>query len=288
MQKLKFNYHTHSHYCDGKGNIEDYIIYAIEHNFTHLGFSAHSPLPFKNNFSIQEEKLDEYSNEIDKLREKYKNKIKIYKSLEMEFIPKLSENFEKLQKRINAKYTLGGIHMVNNPEMPEKLWFIDGPDQKVYDLGLKELFNNDIKKAVTRFYEQTNLMLETQKPDIIVHFDKIVMHNKDRFFSESEPWYTKLVNETIDLIKEQNTICEINARGIYKNRYHDYYPSTKLLKQLKDENIPITLSADAHKPEEINILWNKMLTDIINIGFKEVYYYDEGFKAASIEELSKE
>ena len=46
-------------------------------------------------------------------------------------------------------------------------------------------------------------MMLTQKPDIIGHFDKIKMHNQDRYFSEDEPWYRDLVMELLDTILKQ-------------------------------------------------------------------------------------
>ena len=73
-------------------------------------------------------------------------------------------------------------------KITDELWFIDGPD-KNYVIGIENIFNNDIKKAVTNYYRQIQEMVITQKPDIIGHLDKIKMNNKARFFSEDEKWY---------------------------------------------------------------------------------------------------
>ena len=55
-------------------------------------------------------------------------------------------------------------------------------------------------------------MITKVKPNIVGHFDKVKMHNKDRYFKEDETWYRDLVIQTIDLMKEEDLICEVNAR----------------------------------------------------------------------------
>ena len=40
------NLHAHTFYCDGKNNAEDYILTAIEKEFTSVGLSGHSITKF--------------------------------------------------------------------------------------------------------------------------------------------------------------------------------------------------------------------------------------------------
>jgi histidinol-phosphatase (PHP family) len=157
-----------------------------------------------------------------------------------------------------------------------KTWFIDGPLRESYDYGLKHFFNDDIQSAVTAFYHQTNLMLETEHFEIIGHFDKITMHNQNRFFTSSEQWYRKLVMETIALIKEKGVVVEINSRGLYKKRSSDFFPETFILKHLHDEKIPVMLNSDAHAPHEIGLLHNEAVAALKNAGFKECAIIDSG------------
>ena len=212
-----FNLHTHTHFCDGSEAPENYVKKAIELGFYSLGFSGHSPLPFENEFAIPENKLLDYASEINRLKEVYKDQIEIYLALEYDYIPGMLDDFSIFEKQIKPDYIIGSIHLVRNGDTGE-LWFTDGPKQQTYDDGLSAIFDNDIRKAVSAFYHQTNQMIETQKFDIVGHLDKIIMHNKDRFFTEDEPWYVSLVDETLDLVKSKNLILEVNTRGIYKKK----------------------------------------------------------------------
>ena len=71
------NYHTHSSYCDGKGEPREYVEFALANGFTALGFSGHAPLPFSNTFSIHNEDYLAYCNEVRALKEEYRDRIDI-------------------------------------------------------------------------------------------------------------------------------------------------------------------------------------------------------------------
>jgi histidinol-phosphatase (PHP family) len=77
-----------------------------------------------------------------------------------------------------------------------------------------------------------------------------------------------LVDETIDLIKQKNVIVEVNTRAIYKQRHNDYFPSLDILKRLKNQGIPVTVSSDAHAPSDLNLLWEETYNNLLGLGFK--------------------
>jgi histidinol-phosphatase (PHP family) len=270
-----FNLHTHSRFCDGKEEPEAYVKQAVELEFHTLGFSSHAPVPFENNFSLKEEKMDEYFSTIRALDEKYKNRINILLSMEIDYIPGITRTFAEFSKAGNLDYTIGGVHLVRNKEI-EKLWFIDGSKQETYDDGLQKLFNGHIRKGVEAYYNQIIEMVATQKPDIIAHLDKIKMHNKNRYFSEEEGWYKDLFWKTLKYIaSESNCIVEVNTRGLYKKRSDTFFPSPAILEQIHHLKIPVTLSSDAHHPSELNGYYVEALKLLKEIGFKEMVCFDK-------------
>jgi histidinol-phosphatase (PHP family) len=248
----KTNYHTHSNYCDGKATLREMVEFAVAHDFTALGFSGHCPLPFKNTFSITD--YEGYCNEVRALKAEYADRIEISLGLEMDYVPGMLEDFSSLIEQGKLEYTIGSVHLVpatNMPQGDEDLWFIDGPRYERYDEGLFRLFGGDIRRGVRAYFHNENAMLERNRPTIVGHPDKIVMHNRDRYFHEDEPWYRDLALETIHLIKELGLICEINTRGIYKGRHADFYPGKWLIQEMKQLRIPVIVSTDAHAPEDL-------------------------------------
>ena len=269
MKKTLFNVHTHCHYCDGSSEPEEYIRVAIGKGFGTLGFSSHAPVPFENRFAIQNENLlQQYAAEIQTLKLKYAGKIEIFLGLEADFIPGLTHNFSYLREFAGLDYVIGGIHLIKNPEV-EKLWFTDGPKQETYDQGLRDVFKNDIQHAVKTYWQQMREMIGIQQPDIIAHLDKIKMHNKNRFFTENEPWYQEELEKTLELIARMGQVVEVNTRGIYKGRSDELFPGVEVLKKIKELNIPITLSSDAHKSEELDLRFEETCQTLKNIGFEK-------------------
>jgi len=270
---VNYNFHQHSVFSDGKSEPEAYLKQAIESGFEAMGFSEHSPLPFDNSFSLKQSNIDDYVNTIDNLKEKYSGQIDVYRSLELDYIPGMSEDFEEWKNACQVDYAIGGLHLVK-PDGFDELWFTDGPDRDIYDHGVIKFFDNNIKKAVRTYYHQLNMMVETQRFDVVAHVDKITMHNQNRYFTEDETWYRKLVSETLDLIKEKGLIVEVNTRGIYKKRADKLFPDGETLKQVVEMNIPVIISADAHKPEEINLCFDRAITQLKKYGRNEVLFFN--------------
>ena len=270
MKKLLANLHTHCHYCDGSSEPEAYIREAIRQGFHTLGFSSHAPVPFQNNFAIKDEtQLKKYAEEIRNLQIKYQKELNIFLALEIDFIPGITYGFDRFNLIAGLDYIIGGVHLLKHPTKPD-LWFIDGPRQEIFDDGLKTIFGGDIKLAVKTYWKQVRQMISTQNFNIVAHLDKIKMHNKNRFFTEDEPWYQKELIETLQLIAQKGLIIEVNTRGIYKGRSDELFPGIDALKKILDFGIPITLSSDAHKPEEISNYFTEARGILKKIGFTKL------------------
>ncbi|GAB4342267.1 MAG: histidinol-phosphatase HisJ family protein [Flammeovirgaceae bacterium] len=262
------NYHQHSHYCDGKHSPEEHIQAAIAQNVKILGFSSHSPVRFPSVWNMPLEKLDDYLFEIRQLKQKYESQIEIYTSLELDYIPHVIDLHTNYIQNACLDYTLCSIHYVDSFE-DGKHWEIDGTHQ-IFLQGLEQIFQNNIKKAVKRYFQLTREMIQNSCPQVLGHLDKIKMQNKEgKLFSETETWYKDEIMQTLEFIKNKNVIVEVNTRGLYKKVSTETYPSVWILKQIKAMNIPIMLNSDAHHPSEITKCFSETASLLKNIGFKE-------------------
>ena len=269
-----FNLHTHTNFSDGKSTAEEVVQEAIRQGLKILGFSDHSPVPFENSFAIKNNEVNNYITTIKSLKEKYKDQIDIYCSMEMDFIPGIVKDFKQTKETLGLDYMIGSVHLVGNDI--NRLWFIDGSKMETYDEGLYNYFDGDIKKGVRAFFHQYNEMIVTEEFDIVGHLDKIKMHNRDRYFHEEDKWYRDYLMETLTLIKEKSLIVEVNTRGIYKKRSTDFYPSTWLLPVMRKMNIPVLISSDSHKTEEITLCFKEAEEALINAGYKETVCFENG------------
>lgn len=271
---ILYNYHTHSIFSDGKSKMEEIVDEAVRQGLTAIGFSDHSPVPFESDVAIRNEELNNYVKNIRELKDKYQGKINVYCSMEMDYIPGLTKNFKKTQEELGLDYLIGSIHLVGNDA--DRLWFIDGSNYETFDEGLNNYFGGDIRKAVRDFFYQSNEMIEKESFDIIGHFDKIKMHNRERFFREDEKWYRDYLMETLSLIKEKSLIVEINTRGIYKKRYKGFYPSDWLFPTMKAMNIPVIISSDAHVYNEISLCFDEAREALKVAGYNSMMMFKGG------------
>lgn len=240
---------------------------ACRENLEHFGLSGHAPVPYENKWSIpDDEKTAEYFAEIEKYRHQCENTI-IWSGLEADYIAGLSKPFSHWRKNFNCSYLIGSIHLVANAGQH---WFIDGPSEG-YDGGLNDIFGGDIRAAVKAYYRQTCEMLETQNPDILGHCDKVLMHNRGRYIDFADPFHLDLLKETLQLAAEKNIIVEINTRGIYRNLHTDYYPGKYIFGFLKEKNIRVMMSADAHDTDQITGEFSRLKNDLLEAGIKETW-----------------
>jgi len=97
------------------------------------------------------------------------------------------------------------------------------------------------------------------------------------FFSQEDPWYKDLVQESLQLIKEKNIVLEINTRGIYKGRFDDFFPGILILQKALEIDIPLMLNTDAHTTGDL--LTEKIARKIL---------HRAGLASSEIEEVLRE
>lgn len=266
MSGIKNNLHTHSKYCDGAGNIEEYIISAIEKKMSSLGFSGHAPVPFESWWNMSNENFAKYLSEISEYKAKYNDKIEIYCGVEADYLKNKVKPDDFIPH--NLDYVIGAVHFLNieHNELP---WdFIISA--KVFKDGLSQYYHNDTNRLISDYFEQINNVADEKSVDIIAHFNQINKFNKgNEFFNEKDKFYLNKVRESLEYIATKNKIIEVNTRGKFRNLSDEFYPSIEILKMCKQYKIPITLSADAHKPGEVNSLLEQAAEYAKQAGYKE-------------------
>jgi histidinol-phosphatase (PHP family) len=257
------NYHTHTTYCDGKNTIREIVEHALSLGMASIGFSSHAPLPFDRPWCMKRNRLPDYLGEIDQLKKELTG-IEIYKGLEIDYIPTV---ISPDQFSSQLDYTIGSIHFVNS--LPDGTpWEIDSTLQ-VFETGLKEVYQGDIKSVIHDYFDLTRAMIVKSKPTIVGHMDKIKIHNSNnRFYDENEPWYKKEILETLQAIRLHGSIVEVNTRGLYMNKTKDPYPGEWILREIKKLNIPITLNSDAHHSKDLIARFDTTTKLLQEIGFK--------------------
>lgn len=263
------NYHSHSHYCDGQMNPEAYAQSSKAKGLIAYGFSSHAPLPFPSSWAMNTERIEDYLGEIENLKTRFNHDLQLYTGLETDYIPGKVDPYRWKEKYPQIDYVIGSIHFVDEFK-DGRLWEIDGAHSVFLD-GLEKIFKGDIKAAITRYFELTREMVSTSTPDVVGHLDKIKIQNAgNKFFEEYAPWYQKEVTKTLQCIRETGSIVEVNTRGIYTHKTHSPYPSRWIIEKMLEMKIPLTLSSDAHHPEQVIAHFERTAFLLSEIGVKKL------------------
>lgn len=272
MSEIKYDYHMHTKYCDGRGEPEDFIINALEKDLKIIGFTSHSPVPFETDWTMPEKKLPEYLKTINKLKIKYKDKIKILLGLEVDYIPGVFSCKSSIIKNAGLDYTIGSVHFLGEMKDGFK-WTADGSFDET-NKGINYTFKGSGRNAVEAYYNRMIEMVVTSPPDIIGHFDLIKVNNRDNcFFSEKEGWYNNIIDKTLDVISQSKCVVEVNTGGITRNKINTLYPSTWILERCFDKNIPLIINSDSHSPEQLACNFETAIAEVKKAGYKKLAYF---------------
>jgi histidinol-phosphatase (PHP family) len=263
------NYHTHTRYCDGVAEPEDYARAALARGFTHLGFSSHAPVPFPNDWTMQPENLPAYLQAVSAVRERYRGRLEVLLGLEVDYLPgRLGPRSPAIQS-LGLEFTIGSVHYITEPPRADGFrWTVDASPAE-FAQGLAEEFGGDVRRLVERYYQRVGELAERSRPDIIGHFDVVKKNNRgDRYFSEQEGWYRQAVGEALRRIAGSGAALEINTGGIVRNTSGALYPSRWILAECLKLDIPIMVNADAHRPEHIDGYFPEAYALLRDIGYQ--------------------
>lgn len=261
------NYHSHCNFCDGAEAPEKYVLEALKQGFGSYGFSSHIPLrDFDTTWNMKRERLEEYIGLVTALKTKYAGQIDLYCAFETDFRLGIHLRDELMRLYPQVDYTVGSIHYVGF-FADGRPWEIDGT-REVFHRGLHEVFGGDIRAVVESYFDLTADMLDTERPDILGHADKIKMHG---YFDETEPWFVDRMRETIALVKEKDLIMEINTRGLYKGYTTDFYPASRWIREAHLAGARLQVNSDAHQLHELSAGYDRAFAFLREIGVKETW-----------------
>lgn len=245
----KYNFHSHTQFCDGRDVMERFVEAAIAQGFLHYGFTPHAPIKVPSSCNMKYEDVSLYLDEFYRLKEKYGNQINLYVSMEIDFIDGYGPSHPFFQS-LPLDYRIGSVHFipsfVNNNEYVD----IDGRYEN-FKIKMQQYFNDDIESVVKSYYNQSFKLIEGGGFDIIGHCDKIGFNASCHCPGiEEEPWYKQLVQSYFDAIIDMGYIVEVNTKAW--EQYHRLFPHSKFFALLKKYNVPVLFNSDAHYPQLIN------------------------------------
>lgn len=250
VNPLKQDFHMHTTFCDGKDSPEDMILSAIEKGLERVGVSIHSVLP--DYYFTSEERELAFKKNMAELKEKYKDKIKVYCGLEADYRtePITRDGFD---------YVIGAVHIL---VAKGKRFYVDSTRQRFLD-GVNQGFDGDCYSYIEEYYRCVADVVEKTKCDFIAHIDLVSKFNKDKdLFDENHPRYVKAYQTAVDKLIKYNIPFEINVGAISRGYMVEPYPLPPVLEYIKKKGGKLIMSSDSHAKENVAYqydIWKKLL-----------------------------
>ncbi len=241
-----FDCHMHSLFSDGSASLETMAQAAVDKGLAGVIFTDHMPLPFQNRYTLTSDRTEAYRNAVKEIRTRMDGQLTVLMGLEMESLPSHRKWTDALADTGWDKL-IASVHFV---EHDGEFAMINGTEAE-FLRSLSMDFSSDIHRLVTAYYHQLMAMARSGRFHIVGHIDVVKKHNAgNRFFDEAQPWYRDLVEETLDAVQTAGMVVEINTGGI-SHPVQCAYPSRWILERISERKIPVCLSSDAHRPEDV-------------------------------------
>ena len=238
--------HTHTNFCDGKDSPEAMVISAIEKGLDTIGILTHSYVEFDKECSIAEDRQAEFIAEINRLKEKYKDRINVLCGVEVDYYAtSVAEGYD---------YRLGSLHYF---KFDDGFYSLDISIPGFIEMVEKK-FGGDYLAACEEYYRLLTDVPRKTKCDIIAHIDLITKFNEgDKLFDTKDPRYVNAYKSAIDKLVGYGLPFEINTGAISRGYRTTPYPSPDVLDYIKEKGGRLMISSDSHSKENIAYLFDK-------------------------------
>lgn len=269
---MQADYHVHCEFSDDSVYpMEDVVTDAIGLGLEELCFTDHvdygikvdwdsgQEIVWRNGEPMANVDYPRYFAKIADMQEKYGDRIRIRRGLELGVQSHTIPQFEALTKKYPLDFAILSIHQVGD----EEFWngeFLQGRTRREFN----EAYYRKMLRVVQSFKNYS----------VLGHMDLIARYAPEG----GDPF-----DEVKDLIEEILKVVIADGKGIEVNtssvRYglSDWQPSTKILELYRDlGGRIITIGSDSHKPAHLAAHISAAKEMLKGLGFQEFCMFDKG------------
>ena len=247
------DYHIHTSFSDGKGLHDEFVKAAVNKKLAEIGFSDHfSILP--SDWNTAKEDIPRIKDNIEELKNKKNLPVSVKFGAEIDYIPGHEKEIETLIQSLPLDYVIGSVHFIGD-------WN--------FDTTPKSFDGKDIGTLYERYFTLLKQAVETGLYDIVGHADLI-----KKFDHRLDIKPVKLYEELIESIKKMDMVVELNTNGVNKP-CREFYPDRDFMELCKQYEIPVLISSDAHKPEQVGQYFDEAIDQLKSLGYLKIATFTE-------------
>lgn len=230
---------------------------AKKHGLAQIGISEHS-FRFVEAWDILnldwakpycDSSVEQYVRLIENARD---NGFDVKMGVEVDYVPGREREIAKFLDDHPWDYVIGSVHW--DGEFPFDQFDVE--------------WNPPVYEIYERYFELVVQAVQSGLFDVIGHLDvvKVTGHTPERSVDES-------VLKAVNAISRAGICVEVNTAG-WRKPVGEQYPSRGLLEMLRAENVPITLSSDAHFPEDVGRDFDSLVRLVVELGYTKYVTFE--------------
>ncbi|WEK54680.1 MAG: PHP domain-containing protein [Candidatus Cohnella colombiensis] len=194
------------------------------------------------------------------VKEAKKTRPELSLGIEADFFPGGEEELRVILEEHDWDYVIGSVHFLDD-------WGFDNPVTKSEFEGMDPL------ASYARYYELLRQACVSGLFDLIAHPDNLkVFGFRPADESELLPYYRMIAETMIQC----DVITEINTGLAYRFPIAESCPSPLMLSVMAEYGVPLTLSSDAHFPDDIGTMLDEAKATAAGLGYKELTVFKDG------------
>jgi histidinol-phosphatase (PHP family) len=251
------SYHNHTIWSDGQSTIAELVEGARGLGLDELGISDHFVLPPEGDppeWSMPPSGLDAYVAEIRAAQGQTLTGATpvVRLGLEVDWFPGLGDPLRNALAGHDFDYLIGSVHTVGR-------FTVDGSPA-----GWERRSDDERNAVHHAYWLNMRSLAESGLFDIAAHLD---LTKKFGFLPTVD--LTDVIVPALDAIAAANVVVEVNTAGWHKP-CADAYPSLAILRECRERDIPVTINADAHRPEHLVRDFDRAAARLREAGYDEI------------------
>ncbi|MDR2080076.1 MAG: histidinol-phosphatase [Treponema sp.] len=269
--------HTHTNFCDGKGDVEAFCRAAWEKGLSAIGFSAHAPMAkktgLKTDWHLNDDRLGEYIDTVNAARRRWAGKLPVYLGLEIDYIKGLISPADRDYQSLGLDYSIGSVHYIFPPDGGEPFTVDSSAEEFARDAARH--FSGDGETLAETYWDAVEGMISAGGFDILGHLDIICKNNtQGEYFDARGSRYCKRIRKIAPLAAHSGAVIEVNTGGLNRGRTTEPYPSLDLLRLLREHQAPVTVTSDAHEPAHLGGHYGIARETLLQAGYTETAEFE--------------
>ncbi len=278
--------HAHTNFCDGADSVDAMCRAAYESGLVALGFSAHAPLPFRTDWHLDADRLDEYAAAVREAAAEWKGKLAVYLGLEIDYIAGRTGPADGRFESIGLDFSIGSVHYLV-PKNGAEPFTVDGPYEE-WERGVAEGYGGDGEAAAEAYWDAVAAMIREGGFDFVGHLDLIKKNNgaggRPRSFDPEGSRYRTAAARAVEALRETKAVVELNTGALNRGSLKETYPSAELLAKLRSIDARIVINADAHRAAHVAGHYDEARRTLRAAGFdKTVLFNGSGWETEALD-----